>query len=424
LFFVRVEKRYEMIDFIIIKSFIIALLLGSLIGLEREYALYRKRGHSYAGIRTFPLIAILGALSAYFGQTLSPWILYISLLVIGIIIIFAYYAQIKEDRKHTGATSEIAGFLTFFVGMLTFYGEVTFAVTLTITMTLILYARSLLHHFAEKITKEELRDTLIFALLVFVIMPFLSNKWYGPLELFNPYLTWMMIILVCGISFIGYVLIKWFGDRGIGLAGILGGLVSSTATTFSFTERSRKEKSSHALALGVILANGVMYLRFTIVASIINYNMFLHLLLPVLVLVLTTIVFSLILWKKIKRVKGNVALTSPIALIPALKFGVLLSAIIALVRIFQHYFAEKGIYLLSILSGLADLDVITVSLSQLTTHGLTLATATTGILLASIANMALKGGVALWRGERKFGQIIIGFFLVLITITIGFIVVL
>ncbi len=397
-----------MIDLLLLQRFAIALALGALIGLEREYARYRKRGHDFAGIRTFPLITLLGALTAYFADTISPYILIVGLSLIGLLVIIAYIIISKKDRTHVGATSEVAALLTFFIGMLAYYEEFFFAIILTVTIAVILYARSILHHFAERITQKEMASTLVFAIIAFLILPLLPNQGYGPLELFNPYLTWLMVVLISGISFAGYVLMKWFGEQGIPLTGILGGLVSSTATTTSFSQRSRKEpKIHHALALGVILSNGIMFVRVLVLAFIINFVLFIHLLFPFLILILATCFFSYFLWRKAKKVKKtNITLTSPFTLSPALKFAFLFAGVLALAKVAEVYFSSQGIYVISIISGIADVDAITLSLSQLTTGSLLLETARNGIIMAALTNVAVKAGIAYWWGSKDFARII------------------
>ena len=230
-----------MVELLLFKNFFVALALGAFVGLEREY--HRKKGgHQYAGIRTFPLIALFGALAAYFGEKVSPWALVGGMLLMGIIILISYFTLNQGKHKYMGATSEVAGFITFFIGALCYYGEITFAAVLTITMTIILYARSLLHNFAQKLTRKEIQDTLKFAVVAFVILPFLPNQAYGPWGIFNPYIIWLMVVFISGISFVGYIAMKFFGEKGVPLAGALGGLVSSTAVTTSFAARSKKEK--------------------------------------------------------------------------------------------------------------------------------------------------------------------------------------
>ncbi|MBU0460711.1 MAG: MgtC/SapB family protein [Nanoarchaeota archaeon] len=401
-------------------NFMIALALGALIGLEREYASYKKRGHDYAGIRTFPLIAIFGTLSAYLGQLISIWLFVISMLLTGILIIVAYFVMNKIDRKHIGATSELAGFITFFIGALCFYGDYTLAVVLAIAITIILFARSILHHFAERIKPVELASTLKFAVVAFVILPFLPNQGYGPMEMFNPYIIWLMVVFISGIGFFGYILMKWFGEKGITLAGILGGLISSTATTTGFAERSKKAPKIYlALALGVILANSIMFIRILIEVFVLNRELFLPLLLPLGILFLISAIFSYILWKKVvKEVPGKMDLGSPFTIKPALKFGIFFAVILALVKIGHFYFQTKGVYLVSFISGFADVDAITVSLANLSKDSLSLAVAKQGIVLAALTNVAVKGGIAYWFGGKQFGRIIAIFYAVLIVVGI------
>jgi uncharacterized membrane protein (DUF4010 family) len=404
-------------DYAIIQSVLIALALGALIGLEREYARYRKKTHDYAGIRTYPLIALFGTLSAYLGELISPWILLIGIILTGTLIIIAYFVITERTGQYVGATSEMAGFLTFFLGVLTYYNEITLAIVLAVIITLILYARSVLHHFAQKMKKEELADTLKFAVIAFVILPLLPNQGYGPYEIFNPYIIWLMVVFISGISFAGYILMRWLGERGITLAGVLGGLISSTAVTTSFAQRSKKEKKVFkALVLGVILANGLMFIRILIEVFVLNRILFVKMLLPFSILILVSAIFSYFIWKKSKNVKGKVSITSPFTLGPALKFGIFFAVILALVKVADVYLSSKGVYLVSFISGFADVDAITVSLSQLAGNTLTNDVAMKGITLAALTNVAVKGGIAYWFGGKKFGRVVLGLFSVLIII--------
>ena len=400
-----------MVEFQFLQSFLVALALGALIGLEREYARYKKRGHDYAGIRTFPLIALFGALSAYFGEIISPWLLMIGISLIGVLIIVSYFLMIEKSRLYHGATSEVAGFITFFVGVLCYYQEFTFAAFISIVMTLILYARSMLHKFAEHMKKKELADTLKFAVIAFVILPFLPDTYYGPYEIFNPYITWLMVVFVSAISFAGYIAMKWLSERGLTLAGMLGGLVSSTAVTTTFAHRSKKERGIYRiLALGVILANGIMLIKLLFIVFFLNRKLYVTLILPVLLLVMITAVFSYFLWKKTNDVQGSVHVDSPFTLWPAVRFALIFAVMIAVVKIANVYFSHQGVYFVSFLSGLMNIDPITISLSQLANDGLMVETARKGLLIAVLTNMGLKGGLAYWLGGRRFGKLVLWFF--------------
>src|SRR3989344_783010 len=401
----------------LLQRFLVAIALGALIGLEREYARYRKRGHDYAGIRTFPLIALFGALSAYLAETLLPLILVASTLLMGGLIVISYFLVNAKSRRYHGATSEVAGFLAFFIGILSYYGELKLAVALTVTITIILYSRSVLHRFAERLKRHELAGTLKFAVIAFVILPFLPNKGYGPSEIFNPFLIWLMVVFISGISFAGYILMKWFGQKGIVLTANLGGLASSTAETSSFAERSRKEKKGYrALALGVILANGMIFIKILLEVFVLNQALFVQVLLPMAILAAVTAVFSYALWKKAQNVEAKIELKSPFTLAPALKFGVLFAVILAVVKMAELYLSSNGIYIVSFLSGLADVDVLTVSLAQLANNGLEQSLARNGIIIAAVTNIAVKGGIALFFGGKQFGRLVLSFFLALIGI--------
>jgi len=406
-----------MAELALIGNFLLALALGALIGMEREYARYKKHAHDYAGIRTFPLIALFGALSAFFGEILNPWILVVGILLMGMLILLSYFVLSSGNKKFHGATSEVAGFLTFFIGILAYFGEIQLAVLLTVIITIILYSRTVLHQFAQHLKKEEMKSALIFAVIAFVILPFLPNKGYGPYQLFNPFLTWLMVVLISGISFVGYILMKWFGEKGIEFAGILGGLASSTAVTLSFAERSKQHENLYkVLALGVILANGVMFGRVLLEVLFVNPQLFVHLLLPMLILASATALFSYYVWKRAKHISEKIELKSPFALKPALKFAGIFALVLGFLKLANAYFPSEGVYLVSFFSGLADADAIALSLSQLAGTTIPFDTARDGILLGVLANTITKGGIAYFFGEKKFRRMIIGFFVLLIAL--------
>ncbi len=409
-----------MVDVIFIQNFFIALALGALIGVEREYAHYKNRGHMIAGIRTFPLIALFGALSAYLGERISVWILVVGIFLTGILILVSYSLINKTHRKFVGTTTEVAGFLTFFIGALSYYGETFFAMMLAISITIILYARSVLHDFAAHIKKEEMADTLKFAVIAFVILPFLPNKGYGPYELFNPFLIWSMVVFVCGIGFVGYVLMKWKGEKGLELTALLGGLVSSTALTSNFAQKSKKKVNlSYALAVGVIIANGVMFIRLLLEIFALNPILFVEIFPIFAILAGATALIAYILWKRGKKAKDSkVELGSPFALAPALKFAIIFTLALALIKLSNIYFSPKGIYFVSFLSGLADADAITLSLSQLAGGSVSMLVAKKSILIAALSNVASKGAIAVWLGGSAFRKIVLSSFIPIILLGI------
>ncbi|MBI1968595.1 MgtC/SapB family protein [Candidatus Woesearchaeota archaeon] len=409
----------------LLRNLLIALALGAFIGLEREYARYKKRGHDYAGIRTFPLITLFGALAAYFSDLLSPWIFFISILLLGILILLAYVFSNQGKLPRIGATSEVAGFLAFFIGALSYYGEILLAIILTIAITIILYARSVLHELAERIQPKEMAGVIKFLVITFIILPLLPNRWYGPYDSINPYLIWLMVVLISGIGFAGYIALKWFGEKALSITGLLGGLVSSTAVTMQFARRSKKEAAlSRALATGVILANGVMFLRVLLVTAVVNLALFWSLFLPVAGLILLTAIFGYVLLQKMKKNNGKMQLSSPLTLKPAVQFALLFAVILALIKITSVFFAAKGIYVLSFLAGSVELDAIVLSLSQLAKNGILQETAQKGVLLAVVGQLLVKGSLAYWLGGKAFRKLVVSSFALMVALGVLFIIIL
>ncbi len=264
-------------------------------------------------------------------------------------------------------------------------------------------------------SEKELSGALKFAVIAFIILPLLPDQNYGPYGLFNPHFIWLMVVFISGIGFVGYALMKWFGERGIVLSAMLGGVVSSTATTISFAQRSVKEKKIYrTLVLGILLANGVMFLRVLIEVFVINRTLFTVIFLPLLLLILLTLLFSYLLWKRSAQAQGKIELGTPLALKPAIQFGVIFAFILAMVKLAHIYLATEGVYVVSFLSGFADVDAITLSLSQLAKGELSSVIASNAILIAVITNTAVKGAIAYWLGGKEFGKMVIKYFSILI----------
>ncbi|MEK6901136.1 MAG: DUF4010 domain-containing protein, partial [Nanoarchaeota archaeon] len=282
------------------------------------------------------------------------------------------------------------------------------ATSLAIALAVILYSRTFLHHFAERIKAQELADTLKFAVIAFVILPFIPNESYGPFELFNPFVTWLMVVFISALSFLGYILLRKYGERSIPLLGFLGGIASSTATTSSFAVRSSKEQGFYrSLAAGVIIANLGMFAVTLFEVFVLNQALFFILLPPILIIAAVTALMSYMLWKKAIKTSATVELSYPFTLLPAIKFAFFFAVIIALVKLADYYFSSQGVYVVSFLSGFASVDAITLSLTQLSVNNLPVDLARNGILLAILTNIAVKGGIAYWFGAPKFGKLVL-----------------
>ena len=263
-------------DLTLFYRFGVALFIGMLVGLQREYVSEEtsQRSHGmFAGVRTFALMSLAGCVAAFIADILSnPWVFIGLVIPMGGLIIAAYY--ITSTNGDMGMTTEVAAVVTILSGALCYWDQLALAVAIGVITTALLSFKLELHGFAALLTREDIVATLKFAIITAIILPVLPNDSFGPppFDVLNPYKVWLMVVLISGISFLGYVLIKLVGERqGIGLTGLLGGLVSSTAVTLSFSQRSQTENQlAKPFALAIIVAWTVMFARVLIEVMVTN----------------------------------------------------------------------------------------------------------------------------------------------------------
>jgi uncharacterized membrane protein (DUF4010 family) len=394
----------------LIQSFIVALFLGGLIGLEREAFIQKENKKRFAGIRTFSLIGFLGALSVFLGNY-SPVLTYI--LFVGFIIIVAIaYLVTAITKKDISALPNIASIIVFIIGYLSGQEKFWLAIFITLITFLIIHFEDILHKFAKTIKEEELYSTIKFIIITLLILPILPNQEFGPFQVLNPYVIWLMVVFISGISFLSYIAIKTIGvKKGIGLTGFLAGLVSSTAVTLSFAAQSKKYlKIINPYVFGVVIASSAMFFRILAETYVLNPKLFEVLLIPLGAMGVIGTISAIVYWKK-KEIVGRkkvseqvIKLKSPFQLNPAIKFGLLFALVLLVSKISMIYLGSKGIFATSIISGLVDTDAITVSLSKLSSNGLPLETAAIGITLATIVNTISKGVLFYFLGNRVAGK--------------------
>lgn len=389
---------------ILIVKFLISIAIGALIGLERER---KNQPNEFAGLRTFILIAILGTLSAYITQFFSNFII-ISFIGLVILISIGYFVVTRLNGDF-GLTTEIAAILTFLLGVLCFMDEgLQIAPILAIIITTLLAAKTFLHRFARHISEKELLSTLKFLIVAFVILPVLPNQTIGPLNVFNPYQIWLMVVFISAISYTGYILMKLIGpERGLGLTGLIGGLVSSTAVTTSMASRVKESNFlMRASIFATLIASSMMFLRILFEVSVINSSLLPLLSAPMLVMGILGIIISIIIWRNVKEkdMVPNIKIENPFSLKPALIFGALFLGVLIMSKIANLYLGSGGVYLASIISGVADVDAITISMSLLAPTSISYNVAVTAITLAAISNTIFKFFIALFLGTQKFGR--------------------
>lgn len=391
------------------QAFLSSLGIGLLMGLERE-----RRPSARAGLRTFALVALLGTVLGMLAtRTESPWLLAAGLFVVGAMMIGAYLRQ--PDPEDPGTTSVVALLLCFCYGAMIWYGYRTLAVMLAILSTVLLYFKSELRAISSNLTRRDLVSILQFAVLSLVILPILPDNDLGPYGTLNPRQTWWMVVLISGVSLAGYAALRIAGQRhGAPLLGVLGGMASSTATTLVFSRHARGSPGLAPLALVVILiANLVVMVRLAVVAAIVQPSVLVHLL-PVLGGALAAgTLFVLVSWRRLRSAAElpELELRNPTELPTALTFGAVYAVVLFLSAALSDYFGSAGLYTVAVLSGLTDVDAIT--LSSLRLFGLdklTAAATVTSILLALLANLVFKLGVVIVVGGRQLaGPIIAGF---------------
>jgi len=395
----------------LIYKFVISLLLGALVGIERE-----KRGHGelIEGLRTFMLVAFLGTVSGYFSEILgNPYIAIVAFFSVGILATVGYNIKAYKT-KHYGLTTEMAFILVFLFGVMIFYELYFFSIASTIILTLILVSKEKLHEFAKNLTKEEIRSAIIFAVLAFVILPLLPNYALDPFGVLNPYKIWFAMVFVLLVSFVAYAAMKIFSPRyGAAVSAFFGGLVGSTAVTIAMSDQSKiNKKMLHYAVFTIMVACSTMFLRVAALLFVLNSSISVTAFAPIILLGLLGYLLSVFKWRKDIRKKFKVKMASPLAFKTALKFASLFILTLFITRVAQTYLGNNGVYLVSIIAGFADVDAVTVSLA---TSSLPALTIVNSILFACLSNTLLKFILADITGHKKLAeQVALYFFITLV----------
>jgi len=396
----------------------VSLVIGILIGLQREFASERDDEKIFAGVRTFALIGLVGCAAAFSADILgSPWPFIGIALIMGAFWTVSYFIDASKGR--VGMTTEASAVLTLLAGALAYWDQIPLAVALSVATTGLLSFKFELHRFARNITREDIFATLKFAVITAIILPVLPNQNFA-FDIFNPFTTWLLVVFISGISFVGYVLVKVVGARrGIGLTGFLGGVASSTAVTLSFTQRSRENQAlSKPFALAIIVAWTVMFARAVIEVAAVNSNLLQLLLWPIAAPVAAGLLYCgyLYLTQRTEE-REDVEFTNPFELWPALKFGLIFTAVLLISKAAQVYFGNAGILVSSFIAGLADVDAIALSMAELSLspQGIEGAIAAKAVVLAGVANTMAKGAFVIAGGSTTLRRAILPGYILMLT---------
>jgi uncharacterized membrane protein (DUF4010 family) len=398
-----------------------ALGLGVLLGLERERTKALER--SFAGVRTIGLIALSGALAAYFDELLGqPWLALLLFAAVALLVIVSYAAT--AARGELGVTTEVTALLAFLLGWLCMRDHIALAGGLAVASALVLALKDWLHRLAQRIEARDVEATLKFAIVTVIILPLVPNETFGPppLDVLNPHQVWLMVVLVSAVNFASYILVKVVGpEHGFGLTGLLGGLVSSTAVSLGFAQRSRKQpEQSPALALGILLAWTVMFLRVVAIVAVVNLALARQLLPVMAGLALASLAICAWLWRRRANEAGKADVAAgenPFELWQAVRFGLAFGVVILAARAAELYFGASGLYLAGAVAGLTDVDAISLSMANLVRgDGMRTAAAVTTIVIAVASNTLVKTGMAVVLGAPPLKRLVGGAALALVAV--------
>lgn len=380
-------------------QFATSVAIGLLIGLERQ-----RNPTAKAGVRTCALVALFGTAAAMLGQSLdTPWIVAAGLLLVGAMIIAAYHGESIEGDS--GTTTVIAVALCYVLGALVWFGFSQIAVALAIGITILLHFKAELHAFSEKLAPHDVSIVLQFAVLSLIVLPLLPDEGFGPYRAFNPHHVWLMVVLVSGLSLAGYFALRLFGHRrGLLMVGLFGGLVSSAVTTFVHARQAgHSAQRSPASAAVIALSNLVVPLRISFLAAA-SAPAIIPTLLPPLALGLACGVLPAV--HRFRAAAGGSAaavpeVSNPASLPVALGFGTFYASVLLLSAWLSQYAGSGGLMAMAAISGIVDVDAITLSASRLfDTGALTAKAASAAVVICFVSASLFKLAMIGWLGGR------------------------
>jgi uncharacterized membrane protein (DUF4010 family) len=385
-----------------------ALIIGALVGIERERSKSLSGNVGIGGVRTFILFALIGAVAAWLSQTLgNAWIFVVAVAAVAALTVAGYVVQSRVKPNAVGLTTETAAVGVCLLGGACTAGYTQMALAVGVAVSAVLAYKESMHGLVAKLGSEDISAGVKLLAATFIVLPLLPTTAVDPWGVLKPRSLWTLVILIAALSLVGYVATRALGPRrGTALTGLSGGLVSSTAVTLAFARQSREEggKSDDALAGGLLLAWAVMSVRIVVIVAVVAAPLVGPLVLPFGAMTLVTVVAAAFLLRRARAQEpaaaGEVALKNPFSLTSAAKFGLLFAVVLIVVAAVERYFPGRGYYVVAALAGLPDVDAITLSMAGLArSGGINLATAAGALVVAALANTLLKCGMVVAAGS-------------------------
>ncbi len=399
----------------------ISIGIGFLMGMERQFSKeVQDKEEQFAGIRTFTMVSLFGFLAAFMSAEMNQWIFVTTFSGVFAFVIISYL-RITKLPGHRGATSEFALLITFLLGALVFLKFILFALIIMVVMLFLLAFKPTLHFFVEKLKREELIAIILFVVMSALVIPFLPDNNFGPYDLWNLKEIWQMVVLVSGTSLVGYMIAKFMGDHGTMLAGIVGGLVSSTSVALAFSRKSKETssaRSSFFYAMGIISACTIMFPRILFEVYVVNKALAANLWIPISLVSAAGFGSAFLIYKlnKGKEAKAGIVLKNPLDLSTAIKFALFYAAIQWLVKYGGENFGDNGTYIVGAISGITDVDAITLSMAKMVRGSSDFSIAINTILIAAMSNTLVKFLIVVIVGSIELRKTaVFGFFAIFLT---------
>jgi len=375
----------------------VALAVGLLIGLERGWQEREAQsGTRVAGLRTFALLALLGALWGLLADDAGMAVLALAFIAVALAVTTGHALAALRWSDY-GLTTAVAALVTFALGAAAMRGHLALTAAAGVVTATLLGVKSILHGWVARLEQRDLYAILQMLVISVVLLPVLPDRGFGPWAALNPYELWWLVVLIAAVSFSGYFASRILGpSKGLALTALLGGLVSSTAVTLEFARRGRASSDRQGLlAAGILAATGTTFPRVLLVAGVLHLPLVAVLAAPLVAMGLVAWTFAALLWwrERERSHPEEPELRNPFALGTALKFGLLLAAIVLLAEGLRRLFGETGVYMLAAVGGLADVDAVTLSLARVAGRTLDLETAARGIVLVTVVNSVVKGAL-------------------------------